>query len=252
VQITSNGPLPPQRNERLTVHCQGLFGEQDRIFHSFEHILSLPEPSRQAYSTVVSPPPRVVHEEPPSRDIPQVVWLGVAFAGLILVYGWIHIGGLPTLVYYIEITTFLLLDRVLGWFSIAHELVVNLPFRELYRHGPHWIGWEGLPLAEVCNRITHFGGHDFWRQNMDQCEGIYAGKEEAFLRTLRPVVYTVSGILLFYIVHSLVVSYGESKRNRTDRAVLDAYHAFQTLVRIANRQVGAHDHHHYDPSRRRH
>lgn len=220
-------------HSRLTCsQQQGLFGEQDRIFHSFEHILSLSDPSWQAYCTV-QPQPIIVHDDP-APEIPALVWVGAAAA--IASLGYLFYSGPQTIIHYLELVVFPLQESLFGSVHVVHDLVFNLPLRELYRHGPHLIGWEGLALAEVCNRITHFGGRDFWSRNMSECEEIYAGKEEAFLRTVRPMVYTVLCILTFYVVRNLVAVYGESKRNRTDRAVLEAYHAFQTLVRIANRQ----------------
>lgn len=164
-----------------------------------------------------------------------LVWVGAAAAAIVVLVSILY-GGPHTLFYYLELAVFPLQASLFGSFHAIHELVFSLPFRELYRHGPHLIGWEGLALPEVCNRITHFGGREFWSRNMSECEEIYAGKEEAFLRTVRPMAYAALCILSFYVVRHLVAVYGESKRNRTDRAVLEAYHAFQTLVRIANRQ----------------
>jgi hypothetical protein len=119
----------------------------------------------------------------------------------------------------------------------VHHLVFELPFRELYRYGPHIIGWEGMELAEVCSRITYHGNRDFWSRNMEECELIYAGKEEAFLRVTRPLSYVVFLVTCFLAIRHLVTAYAETKRDRTDRVVLETYHAFQTLVRLANRQT---------------
>lgn len=172
---------------------------------------------------------------------PQLIFAGICGAALsVLMY--IFLGGPQKTV---DFLVFILQETVFAWFHGIHEVTFNFPLRELYRHGPHLIGWEGLALSEVCNRITHFGGRDFWSRNMSECEEIYAGKEEAFLRTIRPLAYAILGILSFFVIRHLVIVYGESKRNRTDRAVLDAYHAFSTLVRIANRQAGQ------DPMRHR-
>jgi hypothetical protein len=178
----------------------------------------------------------MVHEESSSpHEISPLLWVGAAAAVVFL--GYILHGGPQTILYFLELVVLPLQASLFGSFHAVHDVVFNLPFQELYRHGPRLIGWEGLALAEVCNRITHFGGRDFWKRNMSECEEIFAGKEEAFLRTVRPMAYAVLCILSFYVVRHLVAVYGESKRNRTDRAVLEAYHAFQTLVRIANRQT---------------
>lgn len=119
----------------------------------------------------------------------------------------------------------------------VHYVLFDLPFRELYKYGPHVIGWEGLDLAEVCSRITYHGNRDFWVRNFEECEAIYAGKEEAFLRVTRPMAYLIFLVTFFLAIRHLVTRYAESKRDKTDRVVLETYHAFQTLVRLANRQM---------------
>jgi hypothetical protein len=131
----------------------------------------------------------------------------------------------------------IILDYAIMIKKEVHYLVFDLPFRELYRQGPHVIGWEGMELAEVCSRITYHGNRDFWVRNMEECEAIYAGKEEAFLRITRPAAYLVFVIITFLAIRHLVTRYAESKRNRTDRVVLETYQAFETLVRLAKRQM---------------
>jgi hypothetical protein len=131
----------------------------------------------------------------------------------------------------------IILDYAIMIQKEVHYLVFDLPFRELYRYGPHVIGWEGMELAEVCSRITYHGNRDFWVRNIEECEAIYAGKEEAFLRITRPAAYLVSLITTFLAIRHLVTRYAESKRNRTDRVVLETYQAFETLVRLAKRQM---------------
>lgn len=197
----------------------------------------MPDPSRQAYTTM-RPSHRAEPQEESASAIPLVVWV----AGGVLALSIAHVGIFGG-TYYVNIFEKVVHDMFLGSLGYAHNWLFNLPFRELYRHGPPLIGWEGLALAEVCNRITHFGGRDFWLRNMNECQEIYASKEEAFLRTMRPISYALMSLLLFWVTRHLVVAYGESKRNRTDRAVLEAYHAFQTLVRIASRQDGTRGNH---------
>ena len=195
----------------------------------------MPDPTWQAYSTVRQQPIMVQHEEP-SPQLSPLLWLGGATVGIFM--GCLAYGNfLSTVSHYMKFAVYLpLQESLLRSLRSVHEMLFSLPFRELYRNGPHVIGWEGLALAEVCHRITHFGGREFWVRNMSECEEIYDGKEEAFLRMVQPVVYGLLCMISFYAVRHLVTVYGESKRNRTDRAVLEAYHAFQTLVRIANRQ----------------
>jgi hypothetical protein len=119
----------------------------------------------------------------------------------------------------------------------AFYFVFDLPIRELYRYGPSLIGWEGMDLPDICSRITYHGDRGFWSRNHWECEAIYKSKEEAFVRICRPMLYIVLVGVCFIAVRHLVAVYAESKRDRTDRAVLETYHAFQTLIRLVSRQL---------------
>ena len=64
---------------------------------------------------------------------------------------------------------------------------VDPVLRHLYRHGPQFglggvtVGfWESAALHDVCARIT---SHDaaFWLKNPDECDAIYARKEDAWV-----------------------------------------------------------------------
>jgi len=174
------------------------------------------DPSFQVYSVI--PPSTGMHNVPPPstwayHEMLLLFLLLVLIASSILNRSRLH--RLPR-----DITAYL----------------IDLPFQELYRYGPHIVGWEGVDLPEICARITYHGTRDFWRRNMVECEKIYQGKEEAFLRLCRPMAYLGIVMGTFYGVRQLVATYGESKRNRTDQVVLETYHAFQTLVRLANQQ----------------
>ena len=198
----------------------GLFDQRDGIFYSLEYILSLPEPPLQYSFSVIRPLKR---EQPKkhSWSLVEIFLLIGVVATLIAAYFY----GIDCLGY----LWMILLE--------LHYFLVDLPLRELYRYGPHLVGWEGLELAEVCSRITYYGNKDFWGRNTEECLSIYQGKEEAFLRIARPIAYSVFAIVAYIAVRHLIKSYAESKRNRTDRVVLETYNAFQTLVRLANRQV---------------
>ena len=117
------------------------------------------------------------------------------------------------------------------------QLIFDMPLRELYRYGPHLIGWEGMDLPDICTRITYHGDRMFWMRNLSDCQTIYDNKEEAFVRVLRPLVYIILLVGTFMATRHLVAVYAENKRDRTDRAVLETYHAFSTLVKLASRQM---------------
>lgn len=131
----------------------------------------------------------------------------------------------------------IILDYAIMIQKEVHYLVFYLPFRELYRLGPHVIGWEGMELAEVCLRISYHGNRDFWVRNMEECEAIYAGKEEAFLCITRPAAYLVFFITTILAICHLVMRYAKSKRNRIYWVILETYQAFETLVRLAKQQM---------------
>jgi hypothetical protein len=116
-------------------------------------------------------------------------------------------------------------------------LIFDLPIRELYRHGPYFIGWEGMDLPDICSRITYHGDRQFWGRNQEECLAIFNLKEEAFVRICRPIMYVVLALIIFYVIRHLVAVYAENKRDRTDRVVLETYHAFQTMIRLITRQV---------------
>ena len=42
------------------------------------------------------------------------------------------------------------------------DTLIEFPLREVYRHGPSIIGWEGEPLPRICARITYHGDEAFW------------------------------------------------------------------------------------------
>lgn len=130
-----------------------------------------------------------------------------------------------------------ILDFVAGTALDIFYFIFDMPIRELYRYGPHLVGWEGLDLPDICSRITYHGDRVFWTRNLTECEEIYRNKEEAFVRVLRPIFYAIVLVASFVAIRHLVAVYAENKRDRTDRAVLETYHAFQTLVKLANRQV---------------
>lgn len=201
---------------------QGLFGMHDGVFYSLEYILGNAddiESKNLVYSTVRPPPP------PPPPPRTWTVWeyiaLIVTVVAIVVRYG-----------------EYALNFAVNGAVEVYYA-VFDFPFRELYRYGPRFFGgWEGTDLPEICSRITYYGDRNFWMRNMSECESIFQSKEEAFIRVVRPGIYILIFLMLFWAAQHLVSSYAEQKRDRTDRAVLDTYHAVQTLIRLSNRSQG--------------
>ena len=206
------------------LRTQGLFRDHDDgIFYSLQHILSHPDSENYLYSIDRPiPRPKLKHDNHSwsyyITTFLEYGLLGVGIITLLIVYG-------PTIMNWF-------IDKSIEYFY----LIFDLPIREIYRYGPYMIGWEGMDLPDVCSRITYYGDRMFWTRNYEECENIYYSKEEVFVRTCRPVLYILLLVLLFIIIRHLIAVYAESKRDRTDRAVIETYHAFQTLIRLANRQ----------------
>lgn len=193
---------------------QGLFGEHDSVFYSLQHILANPE-SEQTIFSVHRPLPRVEDKD----DFWYLVLVGYVLFGVILAVSAYRYG---------QDVWYFSMDLLVSIF----RRIFDIPIRELYRHGPNLIGWENLDLPTICSRITYHGDREFWRRNMEECHAIYGAKEEAFVRVCRPVLYVVLSVVIFMVIRHLVAVYAESKRDRTDRAVLETYHAFQTMIRV--------------------
>jgi hypothetical protein len=128
---------------------QGLFGMHDGVFYSLQHILGNAdeiETHRLVYSVVRPPPP------PPPPPHEWSVWEYIA---LILTV-------VAVVVRYGEYVR----DVVVRGVTEMYYLVFDFPFRELYRYGPKFVGWEGMELPEICTRITYYGDRSFWMRNL--------------------------------------------------------------------------------------
>jgi hypothetical protein len=202
----------------------GLFREEDGVFFSFEHILTSPEARDSAYMITL---PR------PSHIIAEPWWQSNAFLFtltlVVLIAGW----------YYSPV----LFEASLRIISETYVFIFDLPLRELYRYGPHIIGWEGADLSDICSRITYHGDKLFWSRNLEECKIIYASKEEAFLRITRPAMYATLALILFYALRHLVSKYAESRRDTADRDMIETYRAFQIILRQFHRGTGGGDGH---------
>lgn len=115
------------------------------------------------------------------------------------------------------------------------DVLIELPLRELYRHGPSMIGWEGEPLARICARVTYHGDEDFWSRNMVECERIYASKESAAMQVRKPllVVLVIAG--LFYMAKSIVEARALRRREQLDPNMVETFRAINMLVKQLRR-----------------
>lgn len=115
-------------------------------------------------------------------------------------------------------------------------VMIEFPLRELYRHGPSLIGWEGESLARICSRVTHYGDEDFWKRNMEECEEIYASKEAAAMQIRKPALIGVIVLILFYMVKSIVEAQA-MRRQHLDPNMVETYRAITMLARQLKRAV---------------
>ena len=94
------------------------------------------------------------------------------------------------------------------------DRIIEFPLREIYRHGPSIIGWEGEPLPRICARITYHGDEAFWSRNLEECEQLYYAQESAAMQVRRPIVIGFFILALFYIVKSIVAARALRRRER--------------------------------------
>jgi len=209
--VASYNSVPPEQ-------IVGLFGEHDSVFYSLQHILGNPESGQFVFS---------VHRPIIKEEKQDDSWLKI------LEYVLLAAALVVSLFFYGEDAMKYVVQKAVDVFY----LLFDLPIRELYRHGPYLIGWESMDMPDICSRITYHGDREFWSRNRAECQAIFNSKEEAFVRVCRPAMYLVLVMVLFAAIRHLVAVYAENKRDRTDRAVLETYHAFQTMIRLITRQV---------------
>jgi hypothetical protein len=210
----------------------GLFRESDCLFFSLDDILVERDEANVyslTYPYIPKPRPKPWYTEP------YVIL--VLFASFLLAI-W-QLG--PTTLTYLHY-----------WSGELFELIVNQPLRELYRYGPSLVGWEGASLPSVCARITYHGDETFWKRNLDECHNIYSNKEEAMLRTVRPLFYLASVMAGFWAIRALVREHAIVVRDRKNhlllapdhRDMVDTYHAFNVIFRQMSRAMNDKQHHH--------
>ena len=203
----------------------GLFIQRSGLFVSLDHLLKTSALRSEVFGLSYFPPP-------PARPPPLPWYQQRQF--LLLASGPIVVMALHQSFVYFGPQIW----RAMSWTSkLFFDMTVQLPLQELYRYGPWFIGWEGASLPSVCARITYYGDAPFWRRNMEECEEIYAVKEEAFLRIARPTVYIVVFLFLLWLFMQLLqhwqqlARYRHAARNNQNPEMVETYRAFQVLLR---------------------
>jgi len=227
LQACLHQPMPCLLSSDSQTRLVGLFSEsKPRLFVSLEHLLTTEDidERQDIYTTHLVPSP-----SPPQPPTPwwmrRTFWLLIS---LPLLLGVIvrHMGAA---LYYMEYS--------LVW---LYHSVIQLPLRDLYRHGPWLLGWEGASLPQICARITFHGDELFWSRNLEECQRIYIAKEEAWLRVSRPLLWTVLFLLTAYALRFLVTEFRKTpppSTSNADREMVEVYRAWQTLLRNFQRTV---------------
>ena len=115
------------------------------------------------------------------------------------------------------------------------DVLIDFPLREVYRHGPSILGWEGAPLPRICAQITYHGDESFWSRNLDECERIYEAKLIASMHWRKPIVIGSIILVVFYMVKSIVEARALQRRERIDPNMVETYRAIHMLMRQLKR-----------------
>lgn len=119
------------------------------------------------------------------------------------------------------------------------DVLIEFPLRELYRHGPSLVGWEGEPLPRICARVTYHGDEEFWSRNLEECERIFLSKEAAAMQVRKPLLISFLCIIAFYMVKSIVEARALRQRERIDPNMVETFRAINMLTRQLRRAMDA-------------
>mmetsp|Transcript_40099 Transcript_40099/g.85372 ORF Transcript_40099/g.85372 Transcript_40099/m.85372 type:complete len:459 (+) Transcript_40099:134-1510(+) len=234
--------------DRETVHVAGMFTERDRVFVPLSIIHANPTSFVGDVLCLKRPPPKlpgpVATVGTTRRQSIFITFLELL--GIVIVAGaswfafavtqlvdWKYV--LDEAMYRIERIFFALLNFPFWLF----DAVIEFPLRELYRHGPSVLGWEGEPLPRICARITYHGDESFWSRNFEECEQIYKAKEMAAMQWRKPVAIGFLVLMLFYMAKSIVAARALRRRERIDPNMVETYRAIQMLTRQLRRAANA-------------
>jgi hypothetical protein len=241
----------------------GLFAQESRIFVSLHHLLQQAAVNthsnnnnssnrnnrhwqKQVYWLRLPPIPVAPSKAVPWYQIHAPIIAGVLAIGVMAAVIQDHHG--LAIQASLASSTMYLQNAVLDSARRLHYTLVDFPLQDLYRHGPWFVGWEGDDLSRICARITFHGDASFWSVNTDECLRIYQGKLQAFLRLARPVLITVLGLVLVFVLRLLwweVQRHVVLRKRQQYRAppagppadMVETYQAFQTLLRQVQRTL---------------
>ena len=213
----SSMPVLDTRENRFV----GLFAERSGVFLSLEHLLTGISAAERnlVYSTHLLPP----RPPPPPSSPFYLMW-----------QFWVVVS-LPFILMWVNNNIDMIVDGTVMSVVWLYHFAIQIPLQELYRHGPWFLGWEGASLPQICSRITYHGDEAFWYRNLEECERIYAAKEEAFLRLGRPFLWGVFFFAAILVVRFIVWEFFSQPppppAPPIDRDMVETYRAWQTLLR---------------------
>ena len=240
-------------DRRETLHVAGMFRESDRVFVPLSIIYANPT----AFVGEVlclkrpPPPPKRTSFRPTSGDgAPRrqrsmfIQYLELTGIGIVALASWWMYGAAQNVDWEyvlnkILITTERCIFAMINFPFWLFDTLIEFPLRELYRHGPSIIGWEGEPLPRICARITYHGDETFWSRNIEECERIYYAKEAAALQVRKPIVIVVLILVVFYMAKSIIAARALRRRERIDPNMVETYRAIQMLTRQLRRAVNS-------------
>eukprot|EP00581_Thalassiosira_minuscula_P005559 CAMPEP_0183736884 /NCGR_PEP_ID=MMETSP0737-20130205/50498_1 /TAXON_ID=385413 /ORGANISM="Thalassiosira miniscula, Strain CCMP1093" /LENGTH=501 /DNA_ID=CAMNT_0025971013 /DNA_START=39 /DNA_END=1544 /DNA_ORIENTATION=+ len=237
-------------DRRETTRVAGMFCERDRVFVPLSVIYSNPTSFVREVLCLQRPPPPRRPAPQPIKDsrakrrsifltFLELVGIAVVSAASYWVYGaaqlvdwdyfweeWVNKMGQ-------------IMFAILNFPFWLFDAVIEYPLRELYRHGPSIIGWEGQPLPRICAQITYHGDESFWSRNIEECERIYYAKESAALQVRKPIVIVSLLFVAFYVVKEIIAARALRMRERIDPNMVETYRAIHMLTRQLRRAMNA-------------
>ena len=229
------------------VNVAGMFRESDRVFIPLSIIYTNPKSFIGEVLCIKRPPPPQKRQLrlPTTPTIPKqrsifITFLEVLGIIVVLLASYKTYNAVSCLdyeyyaqawLYKIEHAFFTLLNFPFYLF----DMIIEFPLRELYRHGPSVIGWEGEPLPKICARITYHGDEQFWSRNIEECQRIYDAKEMSAMQVRKPIVVLCLLGVMFYMIKSIVAARALRNRQRIDPNMVETYRAIQSLVRQLRR-----------------
>ncbi|KAL9180147.1 hypothetical protein ACHAXT_008117 [Thalassiosira profunda] len=234
-------------DERGESHVAGMFRESDRVFVPLSVIYANPNSFVGDVLCVKRPPPKPkrpslrptqMPARPRSIFITFLELMGVVL--VLLISQWAYM--VVDWEYAVEDAFIRVESFIFGFINFPFWLfdtLIDFPLRELYRHGPSVIGWEGEPLPRICARVTYHGDETFWSRNIEECERIYLSKEAAAMQVRKPIVVGLLIVVAFFMVKSVVEARARAQRQRIDPNMVETYRAIQMLTRQLRRAATA-------------